>query len=852
VSVAATTILVAPLEGWSTPLDEAPDPVFATRMLGDGLAIDPTAGSVRAPCDGEIASVAAARHALTLRTPLGCDILVHVGIDTVALGGEGFVVRVAQGARVRAGDELLSFDLDFLARRAKSVLTPIIISADSGFRIVKQCVNREVAFGEFLMELQPGGVARAAETASPGGQGLVRGVTVTLEHGIHARPAALLAGSLKGLAADVRLAVRGREANARSTVALMALGVERGEHIEIRATGPDAALAIEALAAALGAEARTVAREVSRPARAPAPRAAPVTPGTLTGVIASRGLGVGQAFKLARPELVVAETGRGTHEENAALDAARATVRSRLERRRAAAPGSPAAADTAASGMAGEIAAAHLELLDDPEILGSARAFIAQGKSAGFAWRATLRASAAEIAALADERQRERADDLLDLESQVLAALVGTAASAPPELPAEAILIARELLPSQLAALDSARLAGVCMAAGGPTSHAALIAAAMGLPALVALGPELLGLAQGSALVLDAERGLLETEPSPARLAAARSEVAERLARRAAVQAAAQRECRTADGTRIEVFANIGSLAEARAAVTNGAEGCGLLRTEFLFLDRQSAPSEDEQRATYEAIAVALGKRPLTIRTLDAGGDKPIAYLPMPHEDNPALGLRGVRTGFAHPELLRTQLRAVLTMRAPLPPRLLLPMITDPEEVRAVRALIAELNKSSAREPPSVGVMIETPSSALLAERLAAVADFLSIGTNDLTQYTLAMDRGHPELAGRLDALHPAVLRLIARAAEAARARGRHAAVCGGLASEPLAAPLLIGLGVEELSVVPAVIGQLKAHIGRVSLEDCRALARAALEEETAAGVRALAARLLPVPGEPR
>jgi phosphoenolpyruvate-protein phosphotransferase len=846
-----TTILLAPLAGWSTPLDEAPDEVFAARMLGDGVAIDPIAATLYAPCAGELSVVAAARHAVTLRTPEGCEILLHVGIDTVALAGEGFELHVQQGAQVRAGDALLSFDLDLLARRARSVLTPVIISADGGFRIVRRSLDREVAVGDFLIEIAAdANTSRAAPRASAASppvtaaSALSRRLKVTFEHGIHARPAALLVGSIRNLSADVHIAAHGREANARSTVKLMALGVQRGDEVEIRASGPDAALAVQALAAALSAAAGTAGAAGMTSAAAPPPAEPPAAgaDGALQGVIASRGFAVGQALQLRRTEVQVAEAGAGADHENASLDRARAAVRVRLQRR--AAPDT-----TAAAGMdaAREIAAAHLELLDDPEVLAGARTLIAQGKSAGFAWRAAVGSSVEALRALADARLRERVDDLLDLEAQVLVALTGAAASHTPELPAQAIVIGRELLPSQLAALDAGRVAGICMAAGGPTSHASILAAAMGIPALVALGPQVLALRDGTALVLDAHRGVLEIDPGQARLAAARTHVAGRLARRAAEQVAAQRECRTADGTRIEVLANIGSLAEAESAVRNGAEGCGLLRTEFLFLERQLPPPEAEQTAEYQRIADVLGSRPLTIRTLDAGGDKPIAYLPLPPEDNPALGLRGVRTSLAYPQLLRTQLRAVLAVRPPERCRLLLPMITDVDEIHAVRALLEELRRELGRSAPiPVGVMIETPAAALLAERLAVVADFLSIGTNDLTQYTLAMDRGHPQLAHRLDALHPAVLQLIARTVEGARAHGRHAAVCGGLASEPLAAPLLVGLGVHELSAVPAVIPQLKVRIGGTSLEACRALAQQALRQETAAGVRALAARALP------
>ena len=493
-------VLLAPLAGWSTPLDEAPDEVFAARLLGDGVAIDPTGGTLHAPCDGEIVLLPASRHAVTLRTDSGCEILLHVGIDTVALAGEGFEAHVRQGARVRAGDALLSFDLDLLARRAKSLLTPIIVTAESGCGIRRRSLDRAVAVGEWLMEIAPPVRAAAANAAGAAAAGSAsRRLTVLFDHGIHARPAALLAGSLRTLAADVRLLAHGREANARSTVALMGLGVQHGEEIEIRATGPDAQNAVTALAAAFAAHGGSqsasprsaparatvaVVMTTAEPAVADARTAAPAATGSLDGVVASAGLAVGPALQLRRPEIRVREQGSGVAAENAALDRARAEVRARLERRAHAAP---AGGGDAAS----EIAAAHLELLDDPELLAAARAAIEAGGSAGFAWRAAVRASAATLEALADARLRERADDLLDLESQVLMALEGSAKGAPIGIgsAAHSILIARELLPSQLIALDEARVAGICMAAGGATSHAAILAAAMGIPALVALGP---------------------------------------------------------------------------------------------------------------------------------------------------------------------------------------------------------------------------------------------------------------------------------------------------------------------------------------------------------------------------
>jgi len=342
-SAAGTLTLVAPLAGWSTALEEAPDEVFAARLLGDGVAIDPTAGTLHAPCDAEIVLLPASRHAVTLRTAAGCDVLLHVGIDTVTLGGEGFQAHVREGDRVRAGDALLTFDLDFLARRARSVLTPIIITTESGWEIRKRSLDRLVAAGEWLMEVaaQQTNPIQLTPATTNAPSFATRRLRVSFEHGIHARPAALLARSLRPLAADVRLLARGREANARSTVALMALGVQHGEEIEIRASGADAHNALDALTAVFGARAAPGESPTSS-ARPASPQAAvaqhstasasPVARGVLRGVTASPGLAVGRALQLQRPEILLREMGAGVAEEALILDAAEVMTLEQLGR----------------------------------------------------------------------------------------------------------------------------------------------------------------------------------------------------------------------------------------------------------------------------------------------------------------------------------------------------------------------------------------------------------------------------------------------------------------------------------------------------------------------------------------
>jgi phosphocarrier protein FPr/phosphocarrier protein len=409
------------------------------------------------------------------------------------------------------------------------------------------------------------------------------------------------------------------------------------------------------------------------------------------------------------------------------------------------------------------------------------------------------------------------------------------------EIPDGGILVARDLTPSQLVDIDATKLAGIALAAGGPTSHVAILAATLGIPMLVAMGTGVLNAVAGSAVILDADAAELRIEPGAQRLDEAGKRLDRKRAQRSQQIAAAQELCHLESGERVEVFANLtGTEVDATFAAAQGAEGCGLLRTEFMFLERETAPDEEEQLRCYQQVAQILGSRPLIIRTLDVGGDKPIPYLPMPPEDNPALGLRGVRTSLWRPDLLEVQLRAMLRVQPAGLVRILLPMVTDVGEVRSVRSLLDEACADLGVKSPELGAMIETPAAAVLAEGIAREVDFLSIGTNDLAQYTLAMDRGHAELAARIDGVHPAVLRMIDLICKGASSSGKPVAVCGGLAADPAAVPVLLGLGVSELSVVPSLIPQLKAQIRSLTLDRCRAIAVRALTLESAAQVRAL------------
>lgn len=827
----AELIVHAPIDGWVCSLDEVPDEAFAGRMVGDGLALDPTGTTVRAPFDGVVAGVARTGHAVSVRSDLGPEILIHLGLETVGLNGAGFTVHVAAGARVRLGDPLLTLDLDVIAAGARSLISPVLLANEGRVRLLP--LDRSVTAGEPIMAVE---IAVAqAKAEGVGGAVLSRTVRAPLPHGLHARPASRIAAAARDFDARIRLSLGERSAEATSLTAMMTLGLKDGDDLTLSAEGPQAEQALEALSALIASGlGEGAAHEAATPAAlTPTAQAAPETgeDGELifTGVTASPGLTLGRAVRLRQAEIEVLEHGRGVMLEQAALQQALSAVRGRIE------------ASVASGGSHRRaILAAHLAFLDDPGLLATAQEAVEAGRSAGFAWRTATQGGVALFRSLGDARTAERADDLMDLERQVLIELSGEAAPAPMVLGAGSVILADDLLPSQLIALDAVKVAGLCTARGGPTSHVAILAAAMGVPALVAVGAGLEKVDDGALVVLDADGRRLIAHPSAARQARAQSAVAARDRRRAEARALAAEDCRTADGVRIEVFANLGDAAEAAPAVSGGAEGCGLLRTEFLFLERQSAPTEDEQLAQYQAIADALDGRPLVVRTLDAGGDKPLPYLPMPHEENPALGLRGVRTGLHRPDLLLTQLRAICRVRSKGTVAVMLPMIASAAEIRQVRALLDIAASETGTSATLLGVMIETPAAAVTADLLAPHIDFVSIGTNDLTQYALAMDRQNAHLAAQLDGLHPAVLRLIARTATGA-AGTRWVGVCGGLASDPVAAPILIGLGVTELSAAPSMVAEIKAVARAVTLADCRALAAQALSLDSAEAVRALA-----------
>jgi phosphoenolpyruvate-protein phosphotransferase/dihydroxyacetone kinase phosphotransfer subunit len=788
-------------------------------------------------------------------SPIGTDAVKVLEAIERAWSNDGVLVLMDLGSAVLSAEMAVEMLPD--ERRAKVLLSdaPLIegvvaaaVTAKLGSpldQVASEARNGLAGKTAHLGTEAPQETSASIRDEAQGPEATVR-IVVRNEHGLHARPAARFVQTASGFDADVRVtnATTGRgPVSARSLTAVATLGVTRGDEIEVLARGPRANTALDAIRALADRDFDEVVSTAAAPESPTVdvhPASLDGTGNVLRGVATSPGTAVGPLLRFHTPSLHIPDgPTRPPREELAALDAALEATRKDVDAQRAEVERRAGAADAA-------IFEAHLLLLGDDAILDPVRRAIAErGGSAPRAWTDEVERVARDWSSLEDTYLRARAEDLRSVGEQVLAHLLGVPMPRP-RLDASGILVAGDLQPADAAALDPATVLGVATAFGGPGSHAAVLARSFGIPAVVGLGEALLSLAEGTVLGVDGETGLVYIEPHDD---VEEELLARRLAREEAdraTRAVAHEPALTSDGAAIEVSANVGAPDDIATGVEAGCDGVGLFRTEFLFMQRDTMPTEYEQAAEYLRAAEALGARPMIVRTLDVGADKPLPYLEQAHEANPFLGVRGIRLGLERPEILSTQLRAILRAAADHPISVMFPMITTLDELRAARALVdtarADLERDRIRLPDAlrIGVMIEVPAAALTAAVLAPEVDFFSIGTNDLTQYVMAADRGNGNVAALSDAFHPAVLRLIAATAQAAEAHGIWTGVCGELAGDPLATPLLLGLGVVELSMSAPAIPAVKQAVRATDLARARELANDALALATGTEVRAL------------
>ncbi|PYI52670.1 phosphoenolpyruvate--protein phosphotransferase [Paenibacillus flagellatus] len=570
----------------------------------------------------------------------------------------------------------------------------------------------------------------------------------------------------------------------------------------------------------------------------------------IQGIPGAPGIAIGRALTLARsapastsaakPETVAADD---VERELRRVDEAFRGTKRKLQRLKED-------TERRLGGKEADIFAAHLAILSDPELEEEIRRAVSERSLvAEAAVDAAVGLLADEFAAMDDPYMSERAADFRDIGRSLLEQLAGAEDGASPfaGLAEDGIVVAGELTPSDTAQLPPL-VRGFVTEAGGATSHAAIMARSLGLPAVVGARNAVAGIRGGETIVVDGFAGRVIVDPTPEELAAYERKRAEWQAAVDADRAQAGEAAVTLDGRRIALGANIGGAAETAGALANGAEEIGLFRTEFMYMNRTESPDEEEQTRQYEAVFRAMEDRPVVLRTLDVGGDKELPYLNLPAEPNPFLGWRAIRLCLDRPDLFDTQLRAMLRAGAGGDLRILFPMVSTVSELRQAKAAVdraaARLREEGRAVPErwETGVMIEIPSAALLADVLAAEADFFSIGTNDLTQYTLAVDRMNDRISALYDSYHPAVLRLIRHVVESAHAKGKRVGVCGEMAGDPTAVPLLVGLGVDELSMNAPAIPAVRRIVRGLRYAEAAALADEALRQDDGGQVRKLLA----------
>ncbi|WP_320170326.1 phosphoenolpyruvate--protein phosphotransferase [Maridesulfovibrio sp.] len=787
--------------------------------------------------------------------PIGTDPMkVMAAIESVAAQSEdGVLVIMDLGSALMSAETALDFLPDEIKEKVLLCSAPIVegtmaaaVQASVGASLKEVSNEAGAALGVKIQQLAPitgetfSSTPEAGPATETGGEELSMELLIVNKMGLHARPAANLVSTAGKFKSEVTVRKADKSASAKSINQVALLAVKNGDTITVTVCGTDAEEALEALKALhednFGERDEDILVAPQETAAAPTS----VVDGVITGAPGSAGYAVGPAYvhQASLPEVKkaqISDTGAETQKLDSAIADALKEIKT-LQKETEKTAGKANAA----------IFEVHGLILGDREMRDRAVAEIEKQKvNAEFAWLEVMNAVADGYRKLDDSYMQARAADVLDCGGRVLRILCGSGDHGI-VLDKEAVIVAHDLSPSDVAGLDLKKVLAVITEVGGVTSHAAILSRSMGIPAVIGAGEAAGHIKNGSTIALDGFSGKIWVSPDRA----VQKEFAEKrfawLAEREEAKKKGAAPAKTLEGTEIMVMGNIGVPADAPRVLEYGAEGVGLFRTEFLFQDRDQAPDEEEQYAAYVEAAEAMKGKPVIIRTLDIGGDKQIKYLDMPIEDNPFLGERGVRFCMARPELFRTQIRALLRAAAEQNIWIMFPMISDAQELEEVLQfrdgirdeLAAEGYRTA--EKVKTGIMIEVPSAVAVADKLAERCDFFSIGTNDLTQYVMAADRGNASVSKLCDSLNPAVLRMISITCDAAAKAGIEVGMCGELAGNSKALPLLLGLGLDELSMNGPAIPDVKEAIRSVTMEDCLNLAVKAMKAKSGDEVRKL------------
>lgn len=832
-------IFLSPTTGNVLPIEEAPDSVFAEKMLGDGIIVVPAEkkGVLCSPISGIIKTINPNLHAITIEHyETGIEILIHIGIDTVGLKGKGFKVkRIKEGSVVKAGQPLMTVNYDFIRSRQLSDYIMIII-INRPKAIVQKESGEHVKVEEALFSIDESSI-KTEEVVNNNSDSLVISEWVTVKNptGLHARPTARLVNLGQQVSGSVIIEhENGKTADGKSSTSVMNLNINRGDKIRIKTPNQtDYKPMIDAINAGLGEDVSNFEdQKKSTPNQTEEILFTKQNFDTSTQIIhsteeskialhiASPGLAIGKAFILKHQDLGLEPEAIGSVDEEIrflqeALKKSEINIKAEI-------------AEADQEGQ--EILEAHLAFLTDPSFVDETKALISTGKNAAWSWHNITEKNAATLAASDNAYLAARAADIKDVARRVLTLILGEDEQV--VYPENTIVLTEEFYPSDIGRMTNAVI-GTATILGTPTGHAAIMMRNRGIPSLYGAPNSLTSISNGTTIIIDAQEGLLVTNPSVETLNRYQEEADKNRRLREQNLADAHKPAVTTDGHSIEISGNISDVSEANIAVERGANGFGLVRSEFLFHDRAKAPTEEEQIDIYQPI-IDLTKEHhhAVVRLLDAGGDKPISYVRSSPEENPLLGVRGVRLFVDNEDLLRVQLRALLKCQPYDKLHIMIPMISIMKEVEMVRLVMhdeAQKLGINLNSLPKLGIMAETPAVCAMSEQFARYVDFFSVGSNDLTQYTMAMDRTHSRLAAEASAANPAVLQQIRLLCEGAKKHNKHVAVCGGAASDPITALIFVGLGVDELACSGVSIPQIKALIRRYSLKQLQEVAQQAL-----------------------
>ncbi|MCE2705591.1 MAG: phosphoenolpyruvate--protein phosphotransferase [Proteobacteria bacterium] len=833
-----TTIQIfPPLLGVILNIKDVPDPVFAEKMVGDGIAIDPLSNHIYAPVSGTIKSVHKAKHAITVTSDDGIDVLIHIGLETVNLNGNGFKIKCDSGDKVQVGDILGHFDMDLLATSAKSLISPVVlVDLDSSSYSLENALEKFTKFGVPILTLHKIDKFKSASSTKLEERPLIKSevIKITNAHGIHARPAAILSTQAREFDDDIFLEKDGKRANVKSVVALLGLNINCGDTIYIYASHQKIIAEIATLLNNMvDAEVSSNDSTIEPNSSYRSSETGVIDGKKYYGISASIGLAIGKLIKQSNIHFDFKEEATDIRLEEEQLLFAIEKVKNDIESKL-----SEMHKSSSSKALTG-ILSAHLGLLTDPHILSETLKVIKQNKTSSYAISKVIEQECRVLENTKNKLLIERQTDLRDVGNRILTAINGKEIQSL-ELNSPSIIIANELTPTDMLSLNE-HVVGLVSVRGGTTSHVAILAKMRGIPLLIGVDESLLTENTLTDVILDTKKGYLNLSPTIKEVNTITDIMLTEKLKHEADKNNALNKAITTDGVVINCLGNIGSVEDAVTLKDNGAEGVGLFRTEFIFLDKSKEPTIAQQNIVYQEILNYIEpQNPFILRTLDAGGEKQIAYLNMPHEINPVLGMRGLRLCLEHREIFINQLTAILNLDKPNI-KIMLPMVTTIEEYRTAKGIVDDLiKKLNIKSTIELGIMVEVPSVALLSDVFAAEVAFFSIGTNDLSQYTLAIDREHSRLASHIDHLHPAVLRNIDLVVKGAAIHNRPVSVCGLMASESLALPVLIGLGINTLSMNINSIPENKALIRKLSYANCKEIAQKCLGMATSLEVRKL------------